>query len=97
MLWSGSAWFLHFCLLPSSLLCWADELSYVVCACMGFCTALVSVWSSFPLDGWELLIGFSLFFVCDDEKALHPLTCGLNCLVLQLLVAFIVTGTVLLG
>jgi hypothetical protein len=60
---------------------------------MGFCTA----WFSSALDGWELLIGFTLFSVCDDERALHPLSCGLNCLVLHLLIAFIDIDPVLLG
>ncbi|KAL9400735.1 hypothetical protein Peur_004584 [Populus x canadensis] len=58
---------------------------------------LVSAWFFFALDGWELLIGYTLFSVCDDERALHPLACGLFCLVLQLLVAFLDTGPVLLG
>jgi hypothetical protein len=62
---------------------------------------LVSAWSlhglSFNLAGWELLIGYTSFSGCDDERALHALACGLICLVIQLLAAFIDIGPVLLG
>jgi len=97
MLRAGCAWFLiSACCLR---LCCAELMScntWFVHA-WAFVRLLVSAWFSFTLDGWELLIGYTLFSVCDDERALHPLTCGLICLVLQLLVAFIDTGPVLLG
>jgi len=47
---------------------------------------------SFNLDGWKLMIGYTLFSVGDDERALHPLACGLICFMLQLIVAFVDTG-----
>ena len=52
---------------------------------------------SFNLAGWKLLIGYGSFSGCDDERALHALACGLICLVIQLLAAFIDIGPVLLG
>jgi hypothetical protein len=52
---------------------------------------------SFNLAGWELLIGYTSFSGCDEERALHAHVYGLICLVIQLLAAFIDTGPVLLG
>ncbi|KAH8479544.1 hypothetical protein H0E87_031579 [Populus deltoides] len=93
MLRAGRAWFLisawvsccPLFLVVSALICFGCNLDGPP-----LCMSLHGL--SFNLDGWELLIGYTSFSGCDDERARHALACGLICLVLQLLVAFVDTG-----